>query len=59
MQFETTYLITNAIGKFWMNILKRGSYSINILLFMRHESKRLSVKNAKNNFPVRGSVIDT
>ena len=59
MQFGTTYLITNKIGKFCMNMLNRGSYSINLLLFMRYGSQRLIVKSEKKNFPGRDSIIGT
>ena len=59
IQFATTHLITNVIGMFWRNIMNRGIWSINYLLFIRYGSYILSVDNEKNNFPGRGRLIET
>ena len=60
MQFATNYLITNAIGMFWRNMMNRGIQSINLLLFMGYVSHILSVDNTNNIFfPGSGSVIGT
>ena len=59
MQFATAYLITNVIALFWRNNMNRGSYSINLFLFMRYVSQGLSVDNAKKHFPGSGSIVGT